>query len=219
MKILAVSDFHGSVKASEKVVSKARSIHADVVVVCGDVTHFGSSEDAEKVLSPLTVIKLPILYVLGNCDPMSLLKTKIEGTHCIHGECKVYGNVSFIGAASLPQDRICPSPWEISEEEIHNALNTSLKKCSSKHNLVVVAHSPPLNTKLDLAFAGHIGSSSLRLFIEQTQPSVVFCGHVHEARGIDYIGETLIANTGPVDQGHCAVAVFNEKFEVQLGSL
>lgn len=219
MKILAVSDFHGSVKASEKVVYKARSIHADVVVVCGDITHFGSSEDAENVLSHLTVLKLPILYVLGNCDPISLLETKIEGTSCIHGECKDYGDVSFVGAASLPQDRIHPSPWEISEEEIYRALNASLKKCSSRHNLVVVTHSPPINTKLDLAYAGHIGSSSLRLFIEQTQPSVVFCGHIHEARGIDYIGETLIVNTGPVDQGYCAVAVFNEKFDVHLGCL
>ena len=219
MKILAVSDFHGSVKASERVVPKAKDIHADVVVVCGDITHFGSPEDAEKVLSPLTALKLPVLYVPGNCDPHSLLEAKIEGANCIHGKCEVYGGVSLIGTASLPLDRVHPSPWEISEEEILDALNVGLKQCTPKQSLAVVAHSPPLNTKLDLAYAGHVGSSSLRFFIEQKQPSVVFCGHIHEARGIDYIGKTVIVNTGPVRHGHCAVAVFNEKVEVQLDSL
>ena len=219
MKILAVSDFHGSVKASERVVLKAKDIPADVVVVCGDITNFGSPEDDEKVLSPLTVLKLPVLYVPGNCDPHSLLEAKIEGANCIHGKCEVYGGVSLIGTASLPLDRVHPSPWEISEEEILDALNVGLKHCTPKQSLAVVAHSPHLNTKLDLAYAGHVGSSSLRFFIEQKQPSVVFCGHIHEARGIDYIGETVIVNTGPVRHGHCAVAVFNEKVEVQLDSL
>jgi Icc-related predicted phosphoesterase len=216
MKILAVSDFHGSVKASERAVLKAKDINADVIVVCGDITHFGSPEDAEEVLSPLTALKLPVLFVPGNCDPHSLLDAKIEGANCIHGKCEIYGGVSFIGAASLPLDRVHPSPWEISEEEILEALNEGSKQCTSRQRLVVVAHSPPINTKLDLAYAGHVGSPSLRLFIEQKQPSVVFCGHIHEARGIDYIGETLIVNTGPVRHGHCALGVFNEKVEVQL---
>jgi Icc-related predicted phosphoesterase len=219
MKILAISDFHGSIETSEKVVLKAKGICANVMVVCGDITHFGSPEDAEKVLSPLTTLRLPVLYVPGNCDPHSLLDVNIEGANCIHGKCEVYAGVSFIGAGSLPRDRVHPSPWEISEDEILDALNEGSKKCRLGKNLVVVAHSPPINTKLDLAYAGHVGSSSLRLFIEQKQPSVVFCGHIHEARGIDYIGETLIANTGPVRHGHCAVAVFNEKVEVQLVSL
>jgi Icc-related predicted phosphoesterase len=216
MKILAVSDFHGSVKASERAVLKAKDINADVIVVCGDITHFGSPEDAEEVLSPLTALKLPVLFVPGNCDPHSLLDAKIEGANCIHGKCEIYGGVSFIGAASLPLDRVHPSPWEISEEEILEALNEGSKQCTSRQRLVVVAHSPPINTKLDLAYAGHVGSPSLRLFIEQKQPSVVFCGHIHEARGIDYIGETVIVNTGPVRHGHCALGVFNEKVEVQL---
>jgi Icc-related predicted phosphoesterase len=219
MKVLAVSDFHGSVTVSERVVLKAKDIHADVIVVCGDITHFGSPEDAEEVLSPITALKLPVLFVPGNCDPHSLLDAKIEGANCIHGKCEVFGGVSFIGAASLPLDRIHPSPWEISEDEILDALKEGSRQCTSKQEIVVVAHSPPINTKLDLAYAGHVGSSSLRLFIEQKQPSVVFCGHIHEARGIDYIGESVIVNTGPVRHGYCASAVFNEKVEVQLGSL
>jgi len=220
MKILATADFHGSIEASKRVALKAKDIRADVVVVCGDVTHFGSNKDSEKVLSPLTALKLPVLYVPGNCDPPSLLEAKIEGATCIHQKCETYEGLSFVGAGSVPIDRVHPSPFEISEEEILEALKEGSKQCATGQGLVVVAHSPPLNTKLDLAYTGgHVGSPSLRFFIEQKQPSVVFCGHIHEALGIDYIGDTVIANTGPARHGHCAVAVSNEKVEVQLERL
>ncbi len=79
MKVLAVSDLHGSVKASESAAMKAREINANMITVSGDITHFGSQQDAEKILSPLTALKLPVLFVPGNCDPHSLLEAKIEG--------------------------------------------------------------------------------------------------------------------------------------------
>jgi Icc-related predicted phosphoesterase len=220
MKILAIADFHGSLDASKRAALKAKNIGADVVVVCGDITHFGSIEHAEKVLSPLTALKLPILYVPGNCDPPSLIEREIKDIQCIHGKCQTIGNLSFIGAGSIPINRVHPSPLEISDEEILAALTQGLRQCKSPRSVIVVAHSPPLNTKLDIAhFGGHVGSSSLRHFIEQNQPLVVFCGHIHEARGIDQIGDTVIANTGPARHGYCAIANFNKKVEVQLDQL
>jgi len=215
-----MSDFHGSVEASRRGTLKAKQIGADVVIVCGDTTHFGSFKDAEKVLSPLTALKLPVLYVPGNCDPPSLIEKEIEDVQCIHGKCQTIGNLSFIGAGSVPADRVHPSPFEISDEEIYVALTQALKQCKSLHSVIVVSHSPPIDTKLDIAyFGGHVGSSSLRYFIEQNRPSVVFCGHIHESRGIDYIGETVIANTGPARHGYCAIANLNDKIEIKLDSL
>jgi len=220
LKILATADFHGSFEASKRTALKAENIGADVIVVSGDITHFGSPRDAEKVLSPLTALKLPVLYVPGNCDPPSLLEAKIEGASCIHRKCEAYGDLSFIGAGSVPIDRVHPSPFEISDEEIFEALTQGLKQCGSRRFVIIVAHSPPLNTKLDMAYiGGHVGSSSLRIFIEQKQPSVVFCGHIHEARGMDYMGETIVANTGPARHGYCAIATSNGKVEVQLDHL
>jgi len=220
MKVLATADFHGNFEASRRAALKAKKLGADVVVVCGDITHFGSNKDAEKVLSPLNALKLPLLYVPGNCDPSSLLEARIEGANCIHRVCETHGNLAFIGAGSVPLDKVHPSPFDISEEEILSALNEGFKQCKVGQHLIVVAHSPPLNTKLDIAYSGgHVGSSSLRLFIEQKQPSVVFCGHIHEARGIDHIDNTLIANTGPARHGHCATANFNEEINVKLDTL
>jgi len=220
MKVLATADFHGNLEASKRSALKAKNMSADVVVVCGDITNFGSIKDAEKVLSPLTALNLPVLYVPGNCDPPSLLDAKIQGAILIHGRCETYGGLSFVGAGSVPINRVHPSPFDISEEEILSALNNGSKQCASRGSLVVVAHSPPLNTKLDKAYiGGHVGSSSLQSYIEQKQPSVVFCGHIHEARGIDYIGKTVIANTGPARHGYCTTANFNEQINVKLDSL
>jgi hypothetical protein len=220
MKILATADFHGSIEAAKKTALKAKTINADLILACGDITHFGSPKDAEKVLAPLVALKLPVLYVPGNCDPPSLLDMTIEGALMMHSKCQTIGNFSFMGAGTIPVDRVHPSPFEVSDEEIQSALNQGLKQCGSGRSVIVVAHSPPVYTKLDKAyFGGHIGSPSLRQFIEKNQPLSVFCGHIHESRGIDYIGDTVIANAGPVRHGNCVTANLNAEVDVKLDSL
>jgi Icc-related predicted phosphoesterase len=220
MKILATADFHGSVEAAKKAALKAHSIKADVILACGDITHFGTPEDTREVLTPLIKQKLPILYVPGNCDPPSLLDEKIEGALMMHGKCKVFDNYSFIGAGAIPADRVYPNPLEVDDEEIMAALSQGQEQCSSVRPLIIVSHSPPAYTKLDKAFfGGHVGSQLLRQFIEKHEPIAVFCGHIHEAQGIDHIGKTVIVNTGPARHGNCAVADLNGKVEVQADSL
>lgn len=220
MKILATADFHGSIEDAEKAALKARNIKADVILACGDITHFGTPEDARKVLAPLIEQKLPILYVPGNCDPPSLLDEKIKGATLMHGKCEVFNNYSFIGAGAVPVDRVHPSPFEVDDEETWAALLQGQKQCGSEHPLIVVSHSPPAYTKLDKAyFGGHVGSPLLRQFIEKYEPVAVFCGHIHEAKGVDHIGKTVIVNTGPARHGNCVVANLDGKVEVQPDSL
>jgi hypothetical protein len=127
--------------------------------------------------------------------------------------------VVFAGVGGGP---ISPfnTPFEMTEDEIMNVLNQSFKQCQLKPWLILVSHTPPKNTKLDAAFSGeHVGSSSLREYIEDKQPSVVFCGHIHEARGIDHIGNTIIVNSGPARHRQCAIANLNDGIEVKLDHL
>jgi len=220
MRILATADFHGSIEAAEKAAAKAQNIKADVILACGDITHFGTLGDARKVLAPLIEQKLPILYVLGNCDPPLLLDEKIGEALMMHGRCKVFGDYSFIGAGAIPADRVHPNPLEVDDEEIMAALSQGQKQCGSKHPLIVVSHSPPAYTRLDKAFfGGHVGSPLLRQFTEKYEPIAVFCGHIHEAKGIDHIGKSVIVNPGPARHGNCVVADFDGKVEMQLDSL
>ena len=124
-----------------------------------------------------------------------------------------------MGLGAAPTSRFY-SWFELSETEIMNTLEQTADHCSSNKWLAIVSHTPPKNTKVDLAFSGtHAGSASLRDFIERKKPNIVFCGHIHEAKGIDSIGDTVIVNPGPVRHGSCAIASLDDKIEVELDSV
>jgi len=216
---LVTSDFHGEARAFRECTSKAEELRAEVVVACGDLTHFGTVQRAKDLLTPLLELRLPLFFVPGNCDPPALIGVSMEGAHCIHGTFEAYGDAVFMGAGG---GLLSPfhTPFEMTEEELMEVLDRSLKHVPKKRWLVLVSHHPPINTDVDVTSGGkHIGSLSVRRFIEEKEPAVVFCGHVHEARGVDRIGETLLLNPGPARHGYCALADFNENIEVKLDRL
>jgi len=219
MKLLVTSDFHGSLEASHRTAQKAKNFRAETIAICGDVTHFGSVKDAQRVLAPLIALELPLFYVPGNCDPPQLAEAQIKGAICLHEKCQIQGGVFFLGLGGSP---ISPfySLFEMSEKAIMDSLSQSERQCHNSKWFVIVSHPPPINTSVDLAFSNvHAGSISLRRFIERKKPHIVFCGHIHEAKGTDHIGETIIVNPGPVRHGNCAIANINDKIEVKLDSL
>lgn len=219
MKLLVISDFHGNIEAAHKAAEKAKRTQADVIIVCGDITHFGSVKDAEKTLAPLTALGLPLLYVPGNCDPTQLAEAQIKDATNIHEQCQKINDVSFVGLGAAPASRFY-SWFEMSETKILNALVQTAGRCSEDGSLVVVSHTPPKGTNVDRAFSAiHAGSASLRTFIEKRKPNIVFCGHIHEAKGVDRIGDTIIVNPGPVRHGNCAIVDLGDKIEVRLESV
>jgi Icc-related predicted phosphoesterase len=212
LKLLVTADFHGSREAFEKTFQKAREKQVDAALVCGDILHFGSVQQAKTLLSILTPLHLPILYVSGNTDPPELANIKLEGASNIHAACKSINGYSFIGVAA-------PHPtFEVPEEKIRRWLENSANACPQKKPLIVVSHVPPINTKVDIAYiGGHVGSLSLRQFVLEKKPVAVFCGHIHEGRGIDYIGDTVIVNSGAARRGHYALVTLNGRVDVELG--
>jgi len=219
LRILVTSDFHGSTEAARKAALKAKDVGAAAIVVCGDITHFGSLKDAKGVLSPLITSGVPTLYVPGNCDSPELAKTPIAGAIFLHGTCVNQTGVTFLGLGGAP---VSPfhTLFELSESEIMRILNDAVGQCPRNKWFVVVSHATPKDTRVDSTSSGiHAGSTSLRRFIEENKPNAVFGGHIHEARAIDYIGETVIVNPGPARHGNCAVADLNDKIDVALDSL
>jgi hypothetical protein len=216
LRILVTSDFHGRKEAFQKLSEEIRRLEVDVTVICGDITNFGSAELAKSLLSCITRNNSQVFYVPGNCDLHSLLEAKIEGAQNIHGGCSKIRDLSFVGVGGSP---ISPlnTPIEFSENEISDFLINGFSKCSGTERIILVSHAPPFNTKLDLAFNGkHIGSLSVRGFVEEKKPLAVFCGHVHEARGIDRIDGTIILNPGSARRGYYAVADVNGAVEARL---
>jgi len=219
LKILIGTDFHGDEEAVQRFASKAEEAKADVLVVCGDMTHFGSIQGARDLFSLLNGLRLPVFFVPGNCDPPSLAEIEVEGANCIHGKYRFYGGVAFLGIGGGP---ISPfnCPFEMTEEEMKELLQQETDKPLINRWFVLVSHTPPKNTKIDKIYSGrHIGSESIRRFIEEKKPSAVLCGHIHEARGIDKINGTILVNPGPARHGNCALASINEQIEVKLDYL
>ena len=76
--------------------------------------------------------------------------------------------------------------------------------------LVLVTHQPPYGTLADVAGGfRHVGSESIRAFIEKNKPAVCFCGHIHEAQSVDHIDGTTIINPGPLRKGGYAYVEIN----------
>ncbi|MFQ6094833.1 MAG: metallophosphoesterase [Candidatus Bathyarchaeia archaeon] len=210
------TDFHGSEEAFRSLASKAEETNAEILVICGDITHFGSLQDARYLLSLLVGLRLPVLFVPGNCDPPSLAAVEVEGAICIHGSFRSYNDVTFFGFGGGP---ISPfdTPFEMTEEEMTDFFSRKADEAVVNQRFILVSHTPPKDTRLDRIYSGrHVGSRSVRRFIEERKPSAVFCGHIHEARGVDKIGETIVVNPGPARHGCYALVSVNDEIKVEV---
>jgi Icc-related predicted phosphoesterase len=212
LNIIVIADVHGSRKAYEKTVQKAKEVQADAVCVCGDLTHFGTVKEAEEYLSILAQSRTHVFFVPGNLDPPDIVNAKAKGTTCIHATCRNVKDYSFMGLGALHR------AFEVPEDKIMQWLHKGSSECPQKVHTVIVSHVPPRDTKVDVAFiGGHAGSRNFSRFIIDTKPVAVFCGHIHEGRGIDHIGNTVIVNPGPAGRGYFALVKLDGNVNVELG--
>jgi uncharacterized protein len=66
----------------------------------------------------------------------------------------------------------------------------------------MICHTPPYDTRLDRLVNGTpVGSPAVRRFIETRRPDVAVVGHIHEGRGIDTVGDTVVVNPGAFREG------------------
>ncbi len=218
MRVLALSDFHGFLPSFHRVAEKVDEVEADLIVVAGDITHFGGLEDAKNLLQILAQSGLQVLFVPGNCDPPSLASVDWSKPRCLHGRSVSVEGFRFIGVGGALKGPFY-TLFEVEDREIKAVLESCLESDTSGR-LIVVSHNPPKDTKLDLTRLGlHVGSSSLRGFIERYKPLCVVCGHIHEARGIDSLGSTVLVNPGPARDGNYALLELNGGVKVELGRL
>lgn len=89
--------------------------------------------------------------------------------------------------------------------EPHNTIEDDMKDQEfyfNSFNTLYFFHSPPINTNLDLTKEmEHVGSKSIRRFIEENNPPITFHGHIHETVNtsesfVDRIGDTFCFSAG-----------------------
>ncbi|MGI6483950.1 MAG: metallophosphoesterase [Methanobacterium sp.] len=210
MRILAVSDLHGDAKP---LITYLKDNKVDLIIIAGDITHFGPGELAEDILNALSTFQIPVLAIPGNCDPESVY-ANIDNSPAInlHARNMVVKNIGLCGfGGSNPTP--FNTPLEFEEVQIYDEAKKTLESIKDEKITLFITHAPPYGTKTDLLPSGeHVGSTSLRKIIEELQPTLNICGHIHEARGIDKIGKTLIINPGELSDGYaCLIKISDSK--------
>ncbi len=217
MRILAFTDIHGSYSTVEEILSREFTGNGfDVILLGGDITTHGTPAEAHDAVARFQKSGKPVLTVAGNMDPIALEQTFSMLGGSINACGKNIGDAGFFGVSGAPHSFL-HTPYEISEEEIFRRAEAGWNEAKSARWKIFVPHAPPFNTKVDKVFAGkHVGSVSVRKFIEEKQPEVVVCGHIHEARGTDTIGKSLIINCGQAGKGLYGVITIENTLHAEL---
>ncbi|MDA8162433.1 MAG: metallophosphoesterase [Desulfobacteraceae bacterium] len=193
MKIIAFGDIHMDYGAAKDIPGIG---DADLVIVTGDFTNFGGRKEAETVLTAIRGLNEKIYALPGNLDQVSVGGYLDELGINIHAKGVAIGDAGIFGVGG---SNITPfnTPMEFSEQELADMVMAGYRQISSLPVKILVSHAPPFNTVADRIGSGaHVGSAAIRKFIETEQPDFCLTGHIHESRGEERLGRTLILNPG-----------------------
>ena len=170
--------------------------------VTGDLTITGGVKQAEMVMDVLRAHNPRIWAQIGNMDRPEVdewlsglgcnLHTQV---HELTPDTAIFG----IGASTFTP---FGTPSEFPESTFAGWLENSWQKARKYPHTVLVSHNPPKDSACDVIPGNiHVGSTAVREFLEEAQPDVCLCGHIHEARAVDRVGRTIVVNPGALAQG------------------
>jgi Icc-related predicted phosphoesterase len=214
VKIAYVVDVHNRLEAVPRALASIGTL--DVLVVGGDITTFGTPEDAERAITLWRPLATHLLAVAGNMDSPEIDERIAELRVSIAARGVTIGDVGFAGASASPRSPL-HTPYEVEDREFAASAALGLAEIAACRIRVLCPHAPPYGTACDRLRSGeHVGSRALRELVEQAQPDLVLCGHIHESRGEDRVDATRVFNPGPVANGHFALVEVNETVSVTL---
>jgi len=203
IRVAAVGDLHctrTSEGAFQSLFAKIAE-SADVLVLCGDLTDYGTADEARVLARELATTKLPKLAVLGNHDfesdipeEITRILTEAAGVTVLDGTAIELLGVGFAGVKGFAGgfgERALQSWGEAPIKAfVRAALEESLKLESALARLrtpgrVALLHYAPIGGTVDgepIEIYPFLGSSRLEEPLNRYAPSVVFHGHAHRGR-------------------------------------
>lgn len=170
---------------------------ADILVLCGDLTEHGSVEEAHLLARELSVVKIPVVGVLGNHDYEADQTTELVrilqtgGMTLLDGDaCELHG-IGFAGVKGFAGgfDNRMLAPWgeKSIKSFVHEALEEALKLESALAKLrtpyrIALLHYSPLRSTVEgepLEIFPFLGSSRLEEPVNRYSATAVFHGHAH----------------------------------------
>lgn len=192
MKLLLFSDLHGSRAAAQQLVALAETV--DVVIGAGD---FGNlRRGIDTAIGLLNSIDKPAVLVPGNSESTEELEAACRSwpmAHVLHGSGVELEDITFFGiGGGIPVTPFGSWSYDFTEDQARQLL----ADCPADG--VLISHSPPKGL-VDVSSRGvNLGSVAVREVIEQQQPKLVVCGHIHESAGQQArLGNSVIINAGP----------------------
>lgn len=164
---------------------------------------------AEERLQPMG---LRVIFTPGNDDEWGVDEVLKESTFVEAPE----GRITRIGdheMLSLAWSNHTPwdTPRECSEEELAEKIRVLAEQIEDMDNAIFNIHVPPFGTGLDNApeldegasrmkrggsVMKPVGSTAVRDAILEYQPLLTLHGHIHESRGVQRLGKTVVINPG-----------------------
>ena len=181
MRILHISDVHCAVARLREVLE---SEAYDVVAATGDF------ECESAALELLDRARAPVLAVTGNMDHAGVARILRDAGSLIDGEVVEVSGFRFAGVGGL---------------DVKSSLEKLRRRLGGSGVDVLLSHHPPKGA-VDRSFIGlRIGLQELRALDEDVRPRLHLCGHVHESRGVERLGATVVVNPGPLKSGYYAL--------------
>jgi len=209
LRVAAIGDLHIHQNSPENLQPMFEKIsqNADVLALCGDLTHMGLPTEAKKLANDLRTCRIPVVAVLGNHDYQSghaeeVKKILRSGKVIILEETETFEmrGVGFAGTkgfgGGFGKHMLTPFGEESIKHFVTEAVNESLRLEVALNSLrtekvVVVLHYSPIAATV----AGEppeiypfLGSSRLAETIDHFDVDVVFHGHAHHGT---YEGKTM----------------------------
>src|SRR5690606_20455519 len=200
IRIAAVGDTHctkNSVGTLQPLFAQAAR-EADVLVLCGDLTDYGTADEAHVLARELNGVRIPMLAVLGNHDyesgtPEVVVDVLREaGVNVLDGEaCEVQG-IGFAGTKGFAGGfgRHTLGAWGEAPMKafVQHALDEALKLESALARLrtpqrIALLHYSPIAQTVQgepLEIFPFLGSSRLEEPLSRYPVSAVFHGHAHK---------------------------------------
>lgn len=226
LKIAAIGDLH----VTEDSVAPYRELfveisrEADILVLCGDLTNFGKTSEAEILAEDLRACEIPVLGVLGNHDYECGQPEKVAailheaGMRILDEQAVELDGVGFAGVKGFiggyGRGELAP----FGEPEIKafvdiavneaRKLENALRTLRTERSLVVLHYSPVKDTLEGepIEIWQYLGSQRLADAIDRfDHVKAVVHGHAHHG---SYEGRTMRG----VPVFNCAQFVLREKF-------
>lgn len=199
VRLVCFGDVHMAFRAIERLAPALRE--ADLAIITGDLTHFGDPPDAFRVVEAVKQFCPSVLAVTGNLDMPWVIDAFRTAEISLHGEARRFGSLGVFGCGGsniTPMD----TPTELEEHDLRDVLERGHASVADAPQRLMICHTPPFDSRLDRLMNGTpVGSPAVRAFIERHNPDVAVVGHIHEGRGVDRVGGTLVLNAGALRDG------------------